>query len=86
MKHTALCRGLSQDTVVEVRVEQGIPFVGRSGKQHPIYIVCLRGNQNERTRSFRFNTFREYHEGEVVPSPFKPTNKVLSPDHMDGGT
>ena len=68
---------LSQDTVVEVRVEQGIPFVGRSGKQHPIYIVCLRGNKNERTRSFRFNTFREYHEGEVIPSPLKTKNKVL---------
>ena len=67
---------LSTNTVVE-----GEPHIGSTtGKKHPIYDVQLLGmNDSTRTRSYRFDAFRSFHENSVIAggvklsSPFPPT-------------
>ena len=63
----------ANDVIVSIIVSEGQPHIGSTtGKKHPLYDVQLLGmNDSTRTRSYRFDAFRTFHEHSVSPTSLK---------------
>jgi creatine kinase len=64
-----------EDIVQNINVAQGSPYIGRTGKPHPVYDVTLSGTSTVRTRTYRFAVFRDYHQNKVEKSGFNVNSK-----------